>query len=146
MDGVTEFRLSDYWKRRVANFLGANFPIEVALLDLNKVQLLGWENPSALLTDSYVRALERGHRFPLVDVIRRGAYYEIRGGYDGGHHRAVAHYIVGVPLRVRVFEKDREGTDDVELQSIRDLNFSDATPDEEEMLYEAVREDDPNII
>jgi hypothetical protein len=74
--------------------------------------LQGWQNnTSSLLVASMIEGVRLGHQFPAVDVVEVGDnFYRLACGrmdsrpdmlsyYDGGHHRAVAHYIEGCPLR-----------------------------------------------
>ncbi len=79
-------------------------------LDLVRDNLYGWETPqSKQRVDKYLEALKDGAMFPAV------AAYEVDNDFyltptielpnglpDGGHHRAIAHFLGGVPLRVRV--------------------------------------------
>lgn len=83
-------------------------------LDLNKVTLLGWEQRNLFSkVEEMVNAIESGDNFPAVPVkkINENTYrltmdrlYEW-GRCDGGHHRAIAHYIANKPLLCR---KSRE--------------------------------------
>lgn len=85
-------------------------------LDLTKNVLIGWEKEkSDLVVKSMVRGIDAGDNFPAVPIIfYGGAYYifprniEKKIGadsdfiglcVDGGHHRAVAHFIYPKPLK-----------------------------------------------
>jgi len=79
-------------------------------LDLNKVTLLGWEPVKFYDTISdLVDSIEEGKEFLSVPVrkIDDSTYSLVYGVkdrkhkfmIDGGHHRALAHYIINVPLK-----------------------------------------------
>jgi hypothetical protein len=81
-------------------------------LDLNKVKLYGWERQkSDLVVDSFVRSVELGDEFSPVMVYQvDNNTYELTTlsdvpclrRTDGGHTRAVAHYIDNKPLKVKI--------------------------------------------
>jgi len=86
---------------------------EIVYLDLDEVELWGWEDSkSDLVIDAIVRGIEAGDDFPAVPVVRLKDGYclwpfaRLKGGRssftDGGHHRAAGHYIAGEPLKCRV--------------------------------------------
>ena len=86
---------------------------ETQALDLQEVDLYGWEAwQSRRKVRQFVKALEAGAIFPAVAVesVAEAGYYLVPrvtndlDRVDGGHHRAVAHYIAGVPLPARVQE------------------------------------------
>ena len=83
-------------------------------LDLDKNELLGWEaEKEDLVVDAIIRGIDQGDQFPPVHVNRIGENrycldpcheFQDTGISDGGHNRAVGHYIAGVPLRIKVVE------------------------------------------
>lgn len=76
-------------------------------LDLNHQILFGWElEKSSLVIDSIIRGIEAGDSFPPVPIHEEdGRYYlsvvreTFEGISDGGHYRAIGHYIANKPLR-----------------------------------------------
>jgi hypothetical protein len=94
---------------------------ETFLLDLEKVVLLGFQTfpygndkreipcVSDRHVSQFVESIEQGASFPPVVVYQEDTslyrltfrYLPDKKRFDGGHHRAVAHYIVGVPLQCR---------------------------------------------
>ena len=77
-------------------------------LDWKKDILQGWEHAKgSIVIAAMIEGIKLGHKFPAVRVLKLGGNFyrlalgnEDSDGYDdGGHHRAVAHYIEGVPLR-----------------------------------------------
>jgi hypothetical protein len=86
-------------------------PGEIVEIDLNQEDLFGWESrKSDLVIDALVRAIESGAKIPPIYV-----YSTERGFFlapaiedtrvrlsDGGHNRAVAHFIAGKPLKAEV--------------------------------------------
>ena len=99
---------------------------ETFLLNLEQVVLLGFQTfpygdnkreipcVSDRRIDRFVESIERGESFPPVVVHQKDEllyhltflYLPDKKKFDGGHHRAVAHYIAGVPLlcRFRTFQ------------------------------------------
>lgn len=85
-------------------------------LDWKKSSLFGFqEEVCDLLVDSIIKGIKQGDDFPAVPVARsasdpekfylaRKAYVDYSSGssIDGGHHRAVAHYIEQHPLKCKV--------------------------------------------
>jgi len=90
------------------------------LLDLEKNSLFGWEHEKTdKVIDAIIRGIEAGDTFPNVKIFRGRGFGRFPTGlclypsfetkipllddselvFDGGHSRAVAHYIMGVPLR-----------------------------------------------
>ena len=66
-------------------------------MDLNSATLYGQEpRKNAFVIDSLVKGIEAGDSFPPVPIELVGLQ-EYRIIWQG-HHRAVAHYIAGVPL------------------------------------------------
>ncbi|MBI2671661.1 hypothetical protein HYX16_01880 [Candidatus Woesearchaeota archaeon] len=77
------------------------------LLDLDKVDLYGWEtHKSAQTIAALVRGINAGDEFKPVPVQKRNdKEYDLAPNSDidqgfGRHNRALAHYICGVPLRI----------------------------------------------
>lgn len=77
-------------------------------LDWNVHQLFGWERQkSDLVIDAIIRGIEAGDDFPPVYVYPAGeqGFYispwleNLPGWADGGHNRAVGHYIMRKPLK-----------------------------------------------
>ena len=85
-------------------------------LDWDSQKLFGWENrKSDLVIDAIIRSIEAGDDFPAVPVhqdqedyskfyispLRECSARFLNGEHlsDGGHHRAVGHYIAGKPLK-----------------------------------------------
>lgn len=83
--------------------------VKIVLLDLNKVVLYGFEPfKSDLVIDALCNGIMHGDQFPIIPVRQDTPWeYELTRvtppnfpfEFDGGHHRAVAHFIMGVPLR-----------------------------------------------
>ena len=108
-----------YWARKFANFFGTNFPIGKDVLDLEKVEMFGFQHDCSIeVLASISEGIKNGDDIPLVDVVKSGDLkYEIVYGWErnvicstryGGHHRSVAHFIDREPLGVRIFEKHRD--------------------------------------
>lgn len=80
------------------------------MLDLMHQDLYGWETPqSKERVEEFLVALQEGAVFPAVAVYEEpDGYYltpsieNFDGTPDGGHHRAVAHYLGGIPLRAKI--------------------------------------------
>ena len=80
---------------------------EIFYLDWNKHTLFGWETvKSDLVVDAIVRGIEAGDEFPPVHVHQGEKGYYLsplretsHGWTDGGHNRAVGHYIARQPLK-----------------------------------------------
>ena len=82
---------------------------EIIYLDLNRVTLIGFQrNVSDLRIEVLVNGIEAGNDIPPVRVYRiNESLYQLTMlnrsdcgcGKDGGHHRAVAHYILNKPLK-----------------------------------------------
>jgi len=79
---------------------------EIILLDLNKVKLLGYECGWDKCIDSVIKGIQSNDVFPPVNVLRLddGSYLLVPP--DGGHTRAIGHYITNKPLRVIVVSPD----------------------------------------
>ncbi len=79
---------------------------EITYLDLDKVELYGWETfKDVMFIDSMVRGIEAGDDFPPVHVNKfSDTEYRLAVSRDGGHRRAVAHYVAGRPLKVIIEE------------------------------------------
>ena len=88
------------------------------LIDWNKEIVHGWEfDMNTTVIDAIVQGIEAGDRFPAVSVYQssQGQFYldphqkiDIQRdnkritGLDGGHHRAVGHYLACQPFLVRI--------------------------------------------
>lgn len=79
------------------------------LLDLHSVELYGWEREKSLRrVQAYLRALQSGSVFAPLKIwrIRDERFHldkesldaENPALKDGGHHRALAHYLAKIPL------------------------------------------------
>jgi len=88
---------------------------DIVFLDLNKVTLLGFERKNLFSkVEKMVAAIESGdENFPAVPVKRLdNSTYALthqpsrEGCADGGHHRAIAHYIANHPLKCTLVEED----------------------------------------
>lgn len=89
--------------------------MEEIFLDLHKVPLYGWEKQkSRERIDRFVHGLQEGEVFPPVFVwkIRNQGYNldkrradPLRKLIDGGHHRAIAHYLTQKVLRAIITEE-----------------------------------------
>jgi len=91
-------------------------------LDLNKVRLYGYESgKSDKVIDAVVRGIEQGDVFPPVIVcqVTEDEYLILRP--DGGHNRAVGHYIANKPLRCIVRDIDDPTEGYVPDQKVRDF-------------------------
>jgi len=85
-------------------------------LDLSKNKLFGFQDGVDTLAVAIMcEGIIQGCEFPAVDVVRGTKGYKMlceewleldNFGIEnyGGHHRAVAHYIEGAKLRVRIYE------------------------------------------
>jgi len=86
----------------------------IQYLNLNQVQLFGFESKkSDKIIDSMVRGIEAGDEFPAVPVkqfddisftLSRFPAEEHAYITDGGHNRAIAHYIANKPLKVIILD------------------------------------------
>ena len=84
-------------------------------LNLNRIDLFGWEQKKSIETiEDIIKKIERSHLFspvpvvwdgnrfyldPSIEVRKRNTRFKV---VDGGHNRAVAHYIANKPLKVRI--------------------------------------------
>ena len=90
---------------------------EIIWLDLNKVNIFGFEMEKDIATVArMVRNVESGADFPPVYVTKIDDKNYILSGYEvseennyGGHHRALAHWIVGKPLKCIMTENYWKG-------------------------------------
>jgi hypothetical protein len=90
---------------------------EQIAINLDKTDLYGWEFAKAgLIIGGLVRAIEAGETIRPVPVFEyANDYYLDNRKYisqpqlhaDGGHHRAVAHLLAGVPLPAAVYNVGR---------------------------------------
>ncbi len=86
-------------------------------LDLNKITLLGWESSKSFdAVSSMITAIKKEKIFSAVPVRKiddltyslvRGIQKEYSSREDGGHHRALAHYLEDIPLKVKLSENSR---------------------------------------
>jgi hypothetical protein len=114
----------------------------ITFLDLNKVDLYGWESAKSdlVINSIFCGALARDN-FPPVPVVkisekiyqldsRVGKCYEINGNdefiCDGGHKRSVGHYIANVPLKVIITRNFFKLTVDVNIKNIELIDDQDA--------------------
>lgn len=80
---------------------------QLLYLDLNHDELHGWEpKKSDKIIESLIKGIEAGNHFPPVPVhYEHGIYYispmwrTLGWHSDGGHHRAIAHYITNTLLK-----------------------------------------------
>jgi len=84
-------------------------------LDWNTQKLFGSENcKSDMVIDSIIRGIEAGDNFPPVSVYAdpkvpnmfyiSNASRDSRRPTDGGHYRALGHYIADTPLKCRLLK------------------------------------------
>jgi hypothetical protein len=92
-------------------------------LELDKILLYGWERKkSDRVVDSIIKGIEKNVKFPPLYVVKASdkiyklstvivdynQYYMPNNQKvivcDGGHHRAVGHYITSKPLKVMVLD------------------------------------------
>jgi len=88
---------------------------DIIFLDLNEVNLWGFEDKkSEKVIESIVLGIEAEDDFPAVQVYRLDdtnyqlTYFEDPTNsnfVDGGHNRAVAHYIANKPLKCRLYDE-----------------------------------------
>jgi hypothetical protein len=87
-------------------------------LDLEKVTLYGWEPvKSVKKIAKMVEGVLLGEEIPPVQILNTSQglildpFHIINQGSialaDGGHNRALAHYILGVPLMARIMNSNR---------------------------------------
>lgn len=101
-------------------------------LNLEQIMLYGYQSSvSDLKVDAIIRGIEAGDIFPPVFVRRRNDHeYELglfedlddRENY-GGHHRAVAHYLMDAPLRCQVREETAAEWEEYDLLVVPTLKF-----------------------
>lgn len=80
----------------------------IFLLEWDFAELFGWEkDKSELIVDAIIRGIEAGDRFPPVPVFREemNRFFLSRHNHDGGHNRAVGHYIMDQPLKCRLYPR-----------------------------------------
>lgn len=96
-------------------------------LDLSGVPLFGWEDVKSLaIARIYQNRIRSGADFPPVPVARFPYGFQLVpyavnefGLTDGGHHRAVAHYIEGKPLNCRLVPNEGPVAGKIEIKGIR---------------------------
>ena len=109
-------------------------------LHLSKVRLYGFQKEvSDLCIQAYILGIEMGDRFPPVGVFKlNDRAYQIAN--LGGHKRAIAHYIAGVPLEcflVSELIEIRHSTDIKNIVIVDDASVGD--------IYRRRLEKDPNV-
>lgn len=130
----------------------------IIYLDLNKVDLYGWEREkSDLVIDSIVRGIEAGDDFPAVPVmmINEGKYqlddiilkyhHSFTGTFnpvDGGHRRALGHYIANQPLKCRITCIGAEQTEWVNLKDMVLIDDSEIVAKKMGYCYRQIKEID----
>ena len=75
-------------------------------LNLNEVTLLGYEYVTDQCIDFIIKGIENNDVFPSIRVLilDDGSYLLVPP--DGGHNRAVGHYIENKPLRIIIVDLD----------------------------------------
>ena len=102
---------------------------QLLYLDLDKITLYGFETEkSDLVIDSIIRGIEAGDEFPPVPVLEIDGDYFLhpylricQAGWmplDGGHNRAVGHYIAGKPLKCMVTKGVIKPSDRIPISEI----------------------------
>ena len=89
--------------------------MQLITLDLRQVDLHGWETEKdRRCIDAIIEGIKAGDEFPPVPVRKiDDRTYVLATGFcilvgddervDGGHHRALGHYLAGVPLKCELF-------------------------------------------
>ena len=95
---------------------------DIIFLNLDEVDLFGTEGRKRVSkVAQYVRDIEKGDNFPPVFVVKVDDNKYLLSGYKfysktntgdrdykklnyGGHYRALAHYIAGIPLKCMITE------------------------------------------
>ncbi len=92
------------------------------MLDLRRVNLYGWEAVKNREVIAYfIAKIRKGAELPLVIVARRaGGAYEL-ATFDGGHNRAYAHFVAGIPLPCIVRSQEKGSTRN--MVNIRDIQL-----------------------
>ncbi|HTY43624.1 MAG TPA: hypothetical protein VMC80_00060 [Patescibacteria group bacterium] len=118
---------------------------DIFYLDLYKNELFGWEKKrSKLVVMAMMDKIKRGADFPAVPVRKIGeGRYALCGdiflssGYiDGGHNRAIAHYLARKELKCRLIKEPNRGYDFSSLFfPIKDSELTDLTEEELSLLY-----------
>ena len=124
----------------------------IIYLNLEQITLYGFQKMvTDLKVDAIIRGIEAGDVFPPILVRKRtGGEYELgvfRDSEDwenyGGHHRAVAHYIEGVPLRCKVWEwrsdADCEEYNELIVPTLRFIKIEDIILKEDKGEYRIAR-------
>ena len=113
----------------------------VVYLDLDKVTLFGGERvKNRLVVDSMIKGIMQGDEFPAVPVCKTGdKEYCLDYGQednpgdvnddlmgvpskDGGHHRAIAHYLTFASLKCRLVPEE-EHVSPPRLVEIKDISL-----------------------
>ncbi len=113
---------------------------KILFLDWNKHTLYGWERKkSRSVVDAIIKGIEAGYEFPAVPVHQEddSTYYlsplrETDDGLaDGGHHRAIGHYLSRKPLKCELLYGGPIFPDEMCI-AIQDIKIVDDTGDYEE--------------
>ena len=75
--------------------------MEERLLDWEQERLFGFEKVERQNVEDFIEILRRGEQLPIVYVGMIGRDYLLLPP-DGGHHRALSHYLEKRPLRIGV--------------------------------------------
>lgn len=107
---------------------------KIISLDWNKDLLFGWETEkSDRVILSIIRGIELRDDFPPVPIIGDDGEYYISDFrkkpesdyYDGGHNRAVAHYIMSEPLKCELVRRGRPTGEQSNRIDIREIKIFD---------------------
>lgn len=96
-------------------------------LDLQAVDLYGWErDKSSALVRNLQAGIRSGWEFPSVPVVRFNYGFQLVpygvnevNLCDGGHHRAVAHYMEKRPLKCRLVENEGSVANRMHIRDIQ---------------------------
>lgn len=85
------------------------------ILRWERDKLYGWHSKTSFNgVVGFVMSLEMGYELPAVDIVARGDSYYLCGETKsthfqfGGHHRAIAHYILSRPLECNLWKEDND--------------------------------------
>ncbi|MBU1246299.1 MAG: hypothetical protein ABIJ20_00430 [Nanoarchaeota archaeon] len=99
-------------------------------LNLEEETLFGWEPElSVEVAEAIVKGIEAEDDFPVVPVIKLGdGNYELSACWsplgpllDGGHARAVGHYVAGKPLKCIIVNESKKLPASYERVNIKDI-------------------------
>ena len=106
---------------------------DVFFLDLEKNLLLGCEdNKNPFLVNAIMEGIRAGDDFramPVYHSAEQQAWY-LAYPEDGGHHRALAHYLAGKPLKCVLSANPPHWFGSASPIPIKDISFSDDPADE----------------